>query len=321
MEDVKFSLIIPAYNVSNYIVNCIKSITNQEYSNYEIIIINDGSTDETEEKIKKLDDASIKIINKENGGLSSARNEGVKYATGDYIWFVDGDDEIESNALTILNEYLKIEKNDILSFRYYRKYKEKKVMQVDNIRTNNLKEYVLVNTSACTKLFKRDFYIKNKFNFNENIIYEDLALVPFIMTKAKKVKFIEEPLYIYYNRKTSIMNIRNKFNSNRDDKFKAIDQLYTLFKNERTIDNYKVELEYLAIKHLLLVYSTEILPFSSKVYKSKCKKVIKYLNNINDKWKKNIYIKKSSIKTQIYIYLFRKKFFLICKLLLIFKRK
>ena len=320
MEKIKFSIIIPVYNVKEYISICIYSILNQDYQNYEIIVVNDGSTDASEQIICKINNNKIKIINKENGGLASARNEGIKYATGDYIWFVDGDDYIERDSLKILSKYIEEKEYDIISFRYFKDYNEYKILQSDNIDTEDEKQYPLVNTSACTKIFRREFYTNNRFSFTNGKIYEDLSLIPFIMCKTESVKFIEEPLYNYVYRNNSIMNISKNFNKNRDDKFFAIDTLYTLFKSNKIENEYKEELEYLTIKHLLIVYSTEIFPFKSNIYKGRCIKVIEYLNNINEKWYKNKYLKKSSILTKLYVCLFRKKFFLICKISLILKK-
>lgn len=320
MEKIKFSIIIPVYNVKEYISICIYSILNQDYQNYEIIVVNDGSTDASEQIICKINNNKIKIINKENGGLASARNEGIKYATGDYIWFVDGDDYIERDSLKILSKYIEEKEYDIISFRYFKDYNEYKILQSDNIDTEDEKQYPLVNTSACTKIFRREFYTNNRFSFTNGKIYEDLSLIPFIMCKTESVKFIEEPLYNYVYRNNSIMNISKNFNKNRDDKFFAIDTLYTLFKSNKIENEYKEELEYLTIKHLLIVYSTEIFPFKSNIYKGRCIKVIEYLNNINEKWYKNKYLKKSSILTKLYVWLFRKKFFLICKISLILKK-
>ena len=320
MQQIKFSLIIPAYNIENYIVKCITSILNQNYFNYEIIVVNDGSTDDTAKILESIKNEKIKIINKQNGGLSSARNEGLRHATGDYIWFVDGDDYIENNALEILYKCLKEEFYDIISFKYFKEFEKIKVIQNDKIDLDDAKQYPLVNTSTCTKIFNKKFFINNSFLFDEGRIYEDLSLIPFVMCMTDRIKFIDYPLYTYTYRKESIMNLSKKFNFNRDDKFFAIDMLYNRFEDKKLEKAYKEELEYLTIKHLLIVYSTEILPFGSKIYKNRCKKVLEYLKNINKQWDKNKYLKKSSLTTRIYVKLFKHKFFYLCKLALIIKK-
>ena len=100
MNKYKFSIIVPVYNVENYVDKCIKSILNQTYKNYEVIIINDGSTDNSLNIINKYkNNKKIKIITQKNKGLSNARNNGMKMATGDYLLFIDSDDYIEDKLL------------------------------------------------------------------------------------------------------------------------------------------------------------------------------------------------------------------------------
>lgn len=107
----RISIIIPLYNKENYIIQCIDSIINQSYNNFEIVIVDDGSTDSSIEKIKSVADDRIKIISKKNGGVSSARNEGIKNATGDWILFLDADDKLEENALQHFVESINIYPN------------------------------------------------------------------------------------------------------------------------------------------------------------------------------------------------------------------
>ncbi len=321
MKETSISIIIPVFNIKKYIEKCIFSILEQDYQNYEILVINDGSTDNSEEVIRKIRSNKIKIINKENGGLSSARNEGVKHAKGEYIWFIDGDDYIERDSLKTINELVNNKKYDIISFGFYKETYNKKELQRDDIDILDKKQYILVNTSACTKVFNRTFYIENRFHFSEGKIYEDLSLIPFIMSKTQNIKFIEKPLYNYVYRENSIMNNNIKFNKNRDDKFFALDRLTKLFKKNDTFLKYYSEIEYLVIKHLLIVYSTEILKFNKKIYKDRCKHVLEYLNTNYKEWEKNKYLMKTPILTKIYIYMFKRKLFMLCKIALLFKKR
>lgn len=122
MKKNKFSIIVSVYNIEKYINKCIDSIINQNYDNYEIIIVNDGSTDSSLIKLGKYKEINnILVLTKENGGLSSARNYGLKYANGDYVWFVDGDDYIEPNSLEKLNTKINScsKMQDIVQFQYY----------------------------------------------------------------------------------------------------------------------------------------------------------------------------------------------------------
>lgn len=320
MRQIKFSLIVPMYNIENYIEKCIKSILEQSYTNFEIIIVDDGSTDNSYEVVKKYKSEKVKIIRKKNGGLSDARNAGMKHITGDYIWFIDGDDYIEKDALQILYNKVQEKEYDVVSFSYFYDYGNKKIEFNDRMDGTLEKQLPLISNSACSKIYKKEFYLKNNFEFLYGKIYEDLALIPFVLVKAKEVAIIKDHIYNYVQRQGSIMNFGKKFKTNRDDKFDALDKLYSLFKNDNLYDKYKEELEYLAIRHLILVYSSEILPFARDIYAPRCERVLKYLENINKKWYNNKYIKKSSKLTRIYVYMFKMKCFHLCKIALKFKK-
>ncbi len=313
-----FSIIIPVYNSSKYIVKCLESLLAQKNTDYEIIIVDDGSTDNSIDLIKQIKSNKIRIFSKENGGLSSARNYGIKQAKNEYVWFVDSDDYIEHNSLEILASIINEEKYDIIYFPYYKDYGTKKILMLDENNKDNYNDNILINTSACTKIFKREFYINNAFSFPEGKIYEDLATIPFILSCTKSIKYVDSPLYNYVYRENSIMNSKT-FNNNKDDKIFAIKNLYSLFSKSNKDKEYKEQLEYLTIKHLLVVYSSEILPFGRDVYYNRCLDVLKYLKSKNEKWFVNNYLKKASFKSQIYVMLFRHKLFKICKLLITIK--
>lgn len=121
MEKIKISVIVPIYNVEQYLSQCLDSIINQTYTNLEIILINDGSTDNSEKICNqyKLLDPRIIVIHKTNGGLSDARNTGIKIATGDYISFVDADDFIDKNMYTILFQKINTTNADIIWYNHY----------------------------------------------------------------------------------------------------------------------------------------------------------------------------------------------------------
>ena len=111
------SIIVPIYNTEKYLEDCLQSILNQTFSDYELILVNDGSTDSSPEICEQYAerDGRIRVIHKENGGVSSARNCGIEIAQGNYIWFVDSDDTIAYDALQVLNEYIR-EKPDLIVF-------------------------------------------------------------------------------------------------------------------------------------------------------------------------------------------------------------
>lgn len=210
----KFSLIIPAYNVEKYIKKCLDSVLNQTYNNYEIIIINDGSTDNTSKILERYkSNKKIKIINQENKGLSNARNTGVSNAKGDYILFIDSDDFIEKELLEILNKTIKDE--DLVRFqikildetnKIIKEYKEETFNNLNGIEAfNKLSKYNLVELAVCYA-YKKDTFLKNNYKFEEKTYHEDFGLIPYIIISSKKVTSINYIGYNYLQRKNSIMN-------------------------------------------------------------------------------------------------------------------
>ena len=115
---MKFSIIVPVYNVEKYLKKCLDSIIDQTYKNYEVIVVNDGSPDNSQaiiEEYKKNYPNKIKAYNKQNGGLSDARNFGLQYTTGDYVIFVDSDDYVKNDMLEVLNNNIK-ENEDVIGY-------------------------------------------------------------------------------------------------------------------------------------------------------------------------------------------------------------
>lgn len=210
----KFSLIIPAYNVEKYIKKCLDSVLNQTYNNYEIIIINDGSTDNTSKILESYkSNKKIKIINQENKGLSSARNTGVSNAKGDYILFIDSDDFIEKELLETLNKTIKDE--DLIRFqirtldetnKIIKEYKEETFNNLNGIEAfNKLSKYNLVELAVCYA-YKKETFLKSNYRFEEKTYHEDFGLIPYIIISSKKVTSINYIGYNYLQRKNSIMN-------------------------------------------------------------------------------------------------------------------
>ena len=119
-ENIKFSVIVTMYNIENYIARCLESIINQTYSNIEIMVVDDGSSDNSLEVVNRYrNDYRLKIITKENGGVSTARNVGIANATGEYIMFVDGDDYIDERTFEILAKKLGEHPYDIICFNVF----------------------------------------------------------------------------------------------------------------------------------------------------------------------------------------------------------
>lgn len=246
------SIIVPIYNVEKYLDKCIKSIINQTYSNIEIILVDDGSPDRCgqicDAYAKK--DPRIQVLHKKNGGLSDARNEGVKLATGKYLAFVDSDDYI---ARDLVEKTLsKAEENqcDMVLYDYYyiepngREIRSTVVPDNKVISLETEPLLLLAATSACAKLFRRDFYLNVNCPFPKGIYFEDLATTSIFFMKARRVYYIKEPLYYYINRENSIMTGKN-YEKSSHDKILALDYILKAYKNQGLYEKYREELEYL----------------------------------------------------------------------------
>ncbi|GEM_PF-1462748 len=213
-----FSIIVPVYNIEKYIVRCIDSILHQSFTDFELIIVNDETLDRSIDKVKQFRDHRIKIINKENGGLSSARNCGLASALGDYIWFIDGDDFISNtNALTLIFNLIKKYKKplDIIVFNNLVVFEEKSAKGWINRNVtsktslNSGIEYVKNNAilpiNAWTQCYKKAFLTENHFTFYEGIYYEDIFFNLDVYQKASRVAGIDEIFIHYMKREGSIM--------------------------------------------------------------------------------------------------------------------
>ena len=250
MEKTLISIVLPIYNIEKYLTDCIESVINQTYKNIEIILVDDGSEDNCATICDNYanKDKRIKVIHKENGGLSDARNAGLKIATGEYITFIDSDDIIDKQYIENLFEIL-VENNADIAICNYKEieeknnykqlpknYKPKNEIDIfDNIEslkqmyTSHKHGMVFV---AWAKLYKKELFIKNNIKYPEGKIHEDTYTTYKLLYYAKKVVFTEKELYFYRLRKGSIMN--SKFNLKKLDKLPAIEETCEFFleKNE-----------------------------------------------------------------------------------------
>lgn len=215
------SIIVPVYNVETYLDRCVYSLVNQKYSNIEIILVDDGSTDKSGKKCDKwrMLDKRIRCIHKKNGGLSDARNVGLEVARGDYIGFVDSDDWIDLNMFSLLYKYITSSKSDIAicgiflsDGKFQKVYKRlSNVHYYDNELA--LKEILLeknIDVSMCNKLYKKECFDNVRFPVNEN--NEDAIVTIELFSNIFKAVHVGKPMYYYFQRESSISNTYSKKN-------------------------------------------------------------------------------------------------------------
>ena len=232
MEKIKFSIIVPVYNTENYLSECLESIVSQQYSNYEVICVNDCSTDDSEIILKEY---AIKypqityVNNGKNEGLSYSRNKAMKIAQGDYIWFVDSDDYIRQGAFSLLADRIKENEVDVLNFNYT------DVMEDRTITPYRGNKFILSTSTISgfdwfvesidknmpiafmgNRIFKKDFLRGKNITFYEKIVHEDNLFCVQALIQAEKILNIPDEIYIYRKRSNSITNSipdENKLNS------------------------------------------------------------------------------------------------------------
>ena len=210
LKNPKVSIIVPVYNVDKYLDACIKSVVDQSYNNLELILVDDGSPDNSpkicDEWAKK--DSRVKVIHKANGGVSSARNCGLDVATGEYVTFLDSDDTINKNFSIICQslqnnswEILIVPLNKIKDFEDMEYKLDAETYQA------LIKNESLSISSSCSKIYKRDIIGENRFLIGVTIA-EDKEFVVRVLTQCKTVGVINKPFYEYRDNPESVMNDR-----------------------------------------------------------------------------------------------------------------
>lgn len=227
MKNPKISVIVSVYNTEKYIEKCLDSLLNQTYSNIEIVVINDCSTDGSLKILKKYAkkyDNMVLIENKENKGLSYSRNVGLEKATGEYIGYIDSDDYVDSTYYEQMMKAIKKEKSEIAIADMKIVYEDGSfpdyVSKGCNGEVNTLN--IIKNglaASACNKLFKRE--IIEKYKFSEGKLNEDLAVILPSIVAAKKISYVENNNYYYVQHTGSIQNSR--FSDRRFDIFYGVE--------------------------------------------------------------------------------------------------
>ena len=247
MNSIKISVIIPVYNVEKYIEKCLKSVLAQNYSNLEIILVDDGSTDSSGKLCDRYQElySDLKVIHRENGGLAAARNSGLKCASGDYITFVDSDDFLEPDAYNRLSEFIFGEDCDICYFGHYRE-NESKIIKYDIVPSKRIyssKEEILgkflagalkgkncgtgesfTGISVWCALYKRMLLFENEITFRSEreILSEDIIFNLEACIHANKVSIYPDYLYHYVFREQSLTK------DYRKDRFEAALRMDTL---------------------------------------------------------------------------------------------
>lgn len=256
---MKLSIIIPVYNVEKYLLRCLDSCANQNIpsADYEIIIVNDGSPDGSkviaEEFVAKHPNA--RLINQENGGLSVARNNGLKEACGKYVWFVDSDDWIESNCLNEIVEKMDSGNLDMLQIGYLEAYDDGRTIPSNrgffegcNAGREVMKS-IYVPAPAQFTIYRRNFLTKYDLTFFPKIYHEDAEFKPRALFYSQKFASLNKHVYYYYQR--SAGSIMSSYSLKRGmDVLTVCDSLCVFKDNVSMSDDIRKEFDYIITTYL-----------------------------------------------------------------------
>lgn len=270
---IKVSIIIPAYNIENYIERCISSCINQTFRDIEIIVVNDGSIDKTLEKINKFKDNRIVVIDKKNEGSMEARKSGWNIAKGEYILFVDGDDYINKDTVKILYSNAKKQNYDILCYKFLiedkdgitKKGWDKKIDKNDKTILLDLLFQGKINHNMWSKFLKKEFIEDNQIEFPSNFSFgEDLAFVYTFSMYNPTFAILDEYLYYYCKREGSL---DSSINEKTTEITKALSFVKQQLIKNNIYEKYREEFEYMVYMQSYYIRKSYI--FNNKNHISK----------------------------------------------------
>lgn len=296
---MRFSIIIPVYNVEMYISKCIESVKEQTLTDFECLIIDDGTKDKSIEKAIEVigNDERFKIYHKVNGGLSDARNYGIDKATGEYLFFLDSDDYIGNTLLEDTYNMAKKYDSDIVCFDMMYVYDngEEKISYGADFECKSYKDdqsVIFINNSSNNKIYRRSFM--NDKRFIKGMWYEDLAVIPVWLSKANNVSHVGKPLYYYLQREGSISH-------SADPRIFDIYKALNIIKEELHTDLTDLYLDNCLIMTTLRIRDIEDKNMRIDFYY----KHVDYLDNDCPKWYDAIKDKDYNIKQKIVFFLLK----------------
>ena len=298
----KVSVIVPIYNVEKYLEKCINSLLSQTLEDIQIILVNDGSKDNSgniAKEYEKNNKDRVIYVEKENGGLSDARNYGLKYATGDFIAFLDSDDYIEKNAYEEMYNKAIEENADYVECDFIWEFPNK--IRVDKQYPYKNKKEMLsfVRVVAWNKLIKRQLITDNNLEFPKGLRYEDVEftykLIPFI----NKFTYVDKPFIHYVQREGSIANVQNERTA---EIFTVLDNVIEFYKKNNIYEKYRDELEYNYARYLLCSSLKRMCKIKDKTIREKLLTESWERLKLNfPNWKENVILKTVNIGKNKYM--------------------
>ena len=264
---MKFSVVIPVYNVKDYLEKCVKSVVAQHCDDYEVLLVDDGSTDGSGElcdTLTALAPERIRVIHKPNGGLGDARNVGMEHACGDYLVFLDSDDYIDETMLEELSVKIDETHADIITFGFHvdQEGDTSKII-IDPLPEDRVfilkdtPELLLALPNAWNRIYNREFFIKSGIRYPGRVWFEDIRTTMKLFALADSVVSVHRPYYYYLVRQNSIT--RNKNVDRNREIIEAFDDLLGWYQENGLFETYRDELCRLTIDHVFLAASVRVL--------------------------------------------------------------
>ena len=309
---MKVSVIVPVYNVEEYLSKCLSSLVEQTLKDIEIIVINDGSPDDSQIIIDEYQKRfpNMRVYKKDNSGLSDTRNVGIKYATGEYIAFVDSDDSVRSDMYLKMYEKAKSGDFDIVAGDVKYVYYDHEMILTTDPKEDTYdirKAFINLYPAVCTKIFKRDILVNNNIYFKSGVWYEDVEFMYRLLPYIKKIGVIHEPFYEYLQREKSITST---VSPKIYDYIHNMNGILDYYREKGLYEKYKNELEYAYVRYIYATFIKTCLGYDKTNYLKAVNDAIKNVKEHFPKYRRNKYFYKS-IKG-LYLVLFNK---MIAKLL------
>lgn len=333
---MKAAIIIPVYNVAKYLEKCVNSAINQTERDLEIILVDDGSTDESPSICDALaeQDERIKVIHQANKGLGGARNTGIEAATADWIFFLDSDDYIEPETVeTTLKAGESGAEMVVFAMRNVDEDGRELSVLRDDIETGKVfslwdrKDILISMPAACNKAYRRELFarngdtsdvvnsIANGVRFPDKVWYEDIRTITKLMLFAKSIVYIPDVMYNYLNRQGSITK---NINVDRNvEILDAITDLLTFYKAQSCFEEFHSELEFLTLYHVFIAASVRVIRTDRK--HELVARFREFTLENFPKYRENEYIKRLTTNQKIIMWLLQRKLYSVVEL--IFKIK
>lgn len=286
----KVSLIVPIYNSQNYLEKCIKSLISQTLKDIQIILINDGSTDNSEKIIKSFDDKRIVYISKNNEGIGKTRNLGIDKATGEFLAFVDSDDYLNEHFCEYMYQKAVNDDCDLVVCDFFEDRNTLVGIKFKDFKDTNLRETPelinYINLGPCNKLYKKSLFDDKNNRFEENLKYEDAPFVVKMLVSANRIGKVNDYLTYYVIHSNSETTIRDK-------RMYDILEITDIIVNDlKKVDYPNDSLVSLAVM-ILTDYTIQQRYISDVKYRHDfINKAFKYLNNLDRKWRRCSYLKR-----------------------------